>query len=65
MHEFAEQIGLGHRNEGTRGHDRRMILKKERIISDPVEATVAVLANEPLAAVGSDDFFSPRNRTST
>ena len=31
MHEFAEQIGLGHRNEGTRGHDRRMILKKERI----------------------------------
>ena len=34
-----------------------MILKKERIISDPVVATVAVLANEPLAAVGSDDFF--------
>ena len=34
-----------------------MILKKECIISDPVVATVAVLANEPLAAVGSDDFF--------
>ena len=34
-----------------------MILKKERIISDPVEATVAVLANEPRAEVGSDDFF--------
>ena len=46
MHEFAEQIGLGHRSEGTKGHDRRMILKKERIICDPVVATVAVLANE-------------------
>ena len=35
MEENGEQIGLGYRSEGTRGHDRRMILKKERIISDP------------------------------
>ena len=34
-----------------------MILKKERFISDPVVTTVAVLANEPRAAVGSNDFF--------
>ena len=34
-----------------------MILKKERIISDPVVTTVTVLANEPRAAVGSNDFF--------
>jgi ATP-dependent RNA/DNA helicase IGHMBP2 len=45
VHEFAEQIGLVHRSDGIEGHGRQIILKKERIISDPVVATVVVLEN--------------------
>jgi ATP-dependent RNA/DNA helicase IGHMBP2 len=46
VHEFAEQIGLGHRSEGTEGRDRRITLKKESTINDPVVATASLSLNE-------------------
>ncbi len=52
VHEFAEQIGLGHHSDGTEGKDRRIILKKENEIKDPI--VVAATITTPETAIMSE-----------
>jgi len=41
VHEFADQLGLGHRSEGEEGQGRRIILTKKGGSSDPLTAAAA------------------------
>ena len=46
VHEFAEQIGLGHKSEGVEGVDRRVILKILNKTTPPVFAPVSDVTKE-------------------
>lgn len=43
VHEFAEQIGLEHRSEGTQGQDRRIVLTKGGKNADPLVSAATVV----------------------